>query len=112
VVRVQGKVIRGLSDLIRAVETDTSKFLSFETVDGSVMVLNREQAIARLPHIMRRFGVPRDRSADLNGRRPSASEAPKLAKAAARRPSRHPLAKTKARKRLSKPPAKRRARTA
>ncbi|HEY6723955.1 MAG TPA: trypsin-like peptidase domain-containing protein [Polyangiaceae bacterium] len=107
VVRVQGKAIRGLDDLIRAVETDTSEFLSFETADGSVVVLNREQSIARLPHIMRRFGVPRDRSADLNGKRPSPQEAPKLAKAAARRPSRHPLAKT--RRRPSKPPPKRRA---
>jgi hypothetical protein len=109
VVRVQGKAIRGLSDLIRAIETDTSEFISFETVDGSVAVLNREQAIARLPHIMRRFGVPRDRSADLNGKRHPAAEAPKLAKTSARRPSRHPLAK--ARKRPSKPAAKRRARS-
>jgi len=107
VVRVQGKAIRGLSDLIRAIETDTTEFISFETVDGSVMVLNREQAIARLPHIMRRFGVPRDRSADLNAKRPAAAEVPKLAKVGVRRPSRHPLAK--ARKRPSKAAAKRRA---
>lgn len=67
VVRVQGKAIRSLRDLIAYVETATSEFVSFETADGATIVLNREQALLRLPHIMRRFGVPRDRSADLDG---------------------------------------------
>jgi hypothetical protein len=108
VVRVQGKAIRSLNDLIRYVESDTSEFMSFETVDGAVVVLNRQQSILRLPHVMRRFGVPRDRSADLAGKRPPLLDAPRVAKATPRgRPSRHPLAK--ARKRPSRPPTKRRA---
>jgi S1-C subfamily serine protease len=90
VVRVQGKAIRNLLDLIRYVETATSEFVSFETADGATIVLNRRQATARMPHIMRRFGVPRDRSADLDVPRLLAVTTPAVMAKAKRRPSRPP----------------------
>lgn len=105
IVRVQGKAIRSLRDLIRYVETDASEFVSFETADGVVIVLDRKQALFRMPHVMRRFGVPRDRSADLDAPKQPVTIAAKPVRAV-KRPNRRPLAKAK--KRPSQAPPKRR----
>ncbi len=115
IVRVQGKAIRSLRDLIQYVETTTDDFVSFETADGATIVLNREQAIQRMPHIMRRFGVPRDRSADLN--RPTIhSTVPAEVARTKRKPSKPPAKRarrqaasvTKAKPRHGRTPQKRR----
>ena len=63
--RVQGRKIRNLKDLIRIVESGNGKFVRFDLGDGSTIVLDRDQAKKRSDGILRRFGIPHDRSEDL-----------------------------------------------
>ena len=63
--RVQGRKIRHLKDLIRIVESGNGEFVRFDLGDGSTVVLDREQARKRSDGILRRFGIPHDRSEDL-----------------------------------------------
>jgi len=63
--RVQGRNIRHLKDLIRIVESAEDEFLRFQSPDGQIIVLEREQVDKRNRSIMRRYGVPFDRSEDL-----------------------------------------------
>ncbi len=63
--RVQGRNIRHLKDLIRIVESAEDEFLRFQGPDGQIIVLEREQVDKRNRSIMRRYGVPFDRSEDL-----------------------------------------------
>ena len=63
--RVQGRNIRHLKDLIRAVESADDEFVSFQDSSGQIIVLEREQAEKSNRGIQRRFGVPFDRSEDL-----------------------------------------------
>jgi len=65
VARVQGKPLRRLKDLIRIVETDDSEFVRFDLRDGSTLVLDRVDVKKRNAGILRRFGIPDDRSEDL-----------------------------------------------
>lgn len=63
--RVQGRKIRNLKDLIRIVESENGEFMRFDLGDGSTIVLDRAQAKKRSDGILRRFGIPSDRSEDL-----------------------------------------------
>jgi hypothetical protein len=63
--RVQGRKIRHLKDLIRIVESGNEEFVRFDLGDGSTIVLDRAQAKKRSEGILRRFGIPYDRSEDL-----------------------------------------------
>jgi len=63
--RVQGRKIRNLKDLIRIVESENGEFMRFDLGDGSTIVLDRDQAKKRSDGILRRFGIPSDRSEDL-----------------------------------------------
>jgi hypothetical protein len=63
--RVQGRNIRHLKDLIRIVESAKGEFLRFQSPDGQIIVLEREEVDKRNRSIMRRYGVPFDRSEDL-----------------------------------------------
>lgn len=63
--RVMGNRIRHLRDLIRIVESVEDVFIHFEARDGSVIVLDRQQVEKRHRGILRRYGVPFDRSEDL-----------------------------------------------
>ena len=63
--RVQGRKIRHLKDLIRTVESGNGEFVRFDLGDGSTIVLDRDQAKKRSAGILRRFGIPHDRSEDL-----------------------------------------------
>ncbi|MEE9127955.1 MAG: hypothetical protein V3U11_12525, partial [Planctomycetota bacterium] len=63
--RVQGRKIRHLKDLIRIVEAGNGEFVRFDLGDGSTIVLDRAQAKKRSDGILRRFGIPSDRSEDL-----------------------------------------------
>ncbi len=65
ILRVQGRKIRNLKDLIRIVESENGEFMRFDLGDGSTIVLDREQAKKRSDGILRRFGIPHDRSEDL-----------------------------------------------
>ena len=65
--RVQGRAIRHLKDLIRLVNTGDGEFVRFDLGDGSTIVLDREQVKKRSDGILRRFGIPHDRSEDLPG---------------------------------------------
>ena len=68
VVKVQGKPLRNLKDLVRIVEGTRGEFVTFETAQGAELVLNRAEARARRDAILTRFGVPADRSSDLRRR--------------------------------------------
>jgi S1-C subfamily serine protease len=63
--RVQGRPIRHLKDLIRVIESGDSEFVRFDLRDGSTVVLDRNQVKKRGDGILRRFGIPHDRSEDL-----------------------------------------------
>jgi S1-C subfamily serine protease len=63
--RVQGRKIRDLKELIRIVESVTDEFVCFQGHDGRMIVLERERVKKRNPSVMRRFGVPSDRSENL-----------------------------------------------
>jgi S1-C subfamily serine protease len=62
---LQGRRVRDLHDLITRVEAATEEFVVFGLEDGRSVVLNRAHAVDRRHAIMRRFGVPHDRSAGL-----------------------------------------------
>ena len=66
--RVEGRQIKHLRDLIRIVESATGEFIHFESRDGSIIVLERALVGKRNAGIMRRYGVPFDRSEDLRDR--------------------------------------------
>jgi hypothetical protein len=65
VVRVQGKKIRDLRQLVRLADTAKGEFVRFDLGDGSEVVIDRELAMSRRQTILTRFGVPADRSKDL-----------------------------------------------
>jgi len=67
IVRVQGKPIRNLKDLIRIVERSRAELVTFESAQGIQLVLDRAEAATRRNAILTRFGVPEDRSSDLRG---------------------------------------------
>jgi S1-C subfamily serine protease len=66
--KVQGRRVRGLSDLVRTVDATEDEFVVFETPDRQRIVLERELAAERAEAILRRYAVPTDRSADLKPR--------------------------------------------
>lgn len=68
VLRVQGRKIRHLKDLIRIVESGNGEFVRFDLADGGTIVLDRQRVVKHSDGILRRFGIPHDRSEDL--RRP------------------------------------------
>jgi S1-C subfamily serine protease len=66
--RVQGRKIRNLKDLIRIVESSTDEFLSFQCQDDDMIVLDRVNVEKRSRGILRRYGVPFDRSKNLQNK--------------------------------------------
>ena len=69
VVRVQGKRIGRLRDLVRIVESAKGRFLRFDFDDRTSVVLDRELAAQRQEGILKRFGILHDRSGDLRNPR-------------------------------------------
>ena len=63
--RVQGRKVRNLKDLIRIVESATDEFIRFQGHDGHIIVLERHGVDKRNRSILRRYGVPLDRSVNL-----------------------------------------------
>ncbi|MEK7705414.1 MAG: trypsin-like peptidase domain-containing protein [Myxococcota bacterium] len=63
----QGEPVRSLRHLVERIEdtADTEPFVRLTSQDGRRIVLERAAAGARGPEILRRFGVPHDRSLDL-----------------------------------------------
>jgi hypothetical protein len=67
--KVQGRRVRRLSDLVRVVDATEDEFIVFEAADRQRIVIDRQVAADRAETILRRYGVPADRSADLKPRR-------------------------------------------
>jgi S1-C subfamily serine protease len=67
IVKCQERRIRCLRDLVREVDRTQDAFLRFELADGRSLVLDRTLAAKRHEGILKRYGVPRDRSEDLGG---------------------------------------------
>ncbi len=65
ILKAQGRRVRGLSDLVRAVDAAEDEFVVFETSDLQRIVLDRQLAADRAETILRRYAVPADRSAGL-----------------------------------------------
>jgi S1-C subfamily serine protease len=63
--RVQGRDIRNLKDLIRIVESAKDEFVRFQGSGGQMIVLDRVSVETRNRGILRRYGVPFDRSENL-----------------------------------------------
>jgi hypothetical protein len=63
--RVEGRRVRHLRELIRIVESATGQFIDFRSRDGSIIVLERDLVKKRNDGILKRYGVPFDRSEDL-----------------------------------------------
>lgn len=66
--RVQGRKIRNLKELIRIVESSTDEFIHFRSHDGDLIVLERDPVEKRNRSILRRYGVPCDRSKNLQNK--------------------------------------------
>jgi len=76
--RVDGKEIRGLDDLARALDEASGKTVVFEFEhDGLREALDREAVAAARPEILRTYGVSRDRN--LQDRPPATRPAPATA---------------------------------
>jgi S1-C subfamily serine protease len=58
---VNGTVVRSFTQFVELVDENTDTFLQLTTNLGSVIVLNREQAVAAGKEIMNRYGITRDR---------------------------------------------------
>jgi len=67
--KVQGRRVRKLTDLVRAVNATKEEFVVFETPDNQRIVIDRQAAVDRGEAILRRYGVSADRSPDLKTRR-------------------------------------------
>ena len=65
VVRTQGKRVRDLRHLISIVEATKDEFLRFELASGERLVVERALAEKRGRMILKRYGLPRERSEDL-----------------------------------------------
>ncbi len=65
VTRVNGEPIRGMRDMVARVDAAKTPHVTFEGSDGTVVVIDREEARATEADILERFGVHHDRSADL-----------------------------------------------
>ncbi len=63
--KVNGRRISTMKDLTAAFETNTEPFHEIQDIHGFKMVLDRRQADERLPHILAKYGLNRDRSDDL-----------------------------------------------
>jgi hypothetical protein len=63
--KVEGRNIRDLKELIRIVESAKGEFVRFQGSDGHTIVLKREGVEKRNRSILRRYGVPADRSENL-----------------------------------------------
>jgi uncharacterized protein YbaA (DUF1428 family) len=68
IAKVQGKRVRKLIDLVRAVDATEDEFVVFETPDNQRIVIDRQAAVDRGEAILRRYGVPADRSPGLRRR--------------------------------------------
>ena len=66
--RVQGRKFRDLKELIRIVESSTDDFIRFQGQGGDMIVLERDRVEKRSRSILRRYGVPYDRSKSLQGK--------------------------------------------
>jgi len=64
---VDGTNVADLRELIRAIEGGGGRFVELTSVDGRKFVIDRPEARARGAAILARFGVPKDRSEDLDG---------------------------------------------
>jgi S1-C subfamily serine protease len=69
IAKAQGRRVRKLIDLVHAVDSTTDEFVVFETPDNQRIVIERKAAVDRGEAILRRYGVPANRSADLRRRR-------------------------------------------
>jgi hypothetical protein len=67
--KVQGRHVRKLSDLVRAVDAAEGEFVVFEAADRQLIVIDRQLAADRTEAILHRYGVPGDRSANLKSKR-------------------------------------------
>lgn len=64
---VQGIPVKNLRHLVALTESFEDEFVRFGAHDGRQIVLDRVQAVHRNSGILKRFGVPEDRSEDLTG---------------------------------------------
>jgi S1-C subfamily serine protease len=91
--KVQGRRVRKLSDLVRVVDATEDEFVVFETSDQQQIVLDRQAADDRSETILRRYGVPADRSVDLKPKR-RRGDRPEDPKPKRRRGDRSPASST------------------
>lgn len=75
---VDDRPVRSLAHLVDLVERSEGSFARFGASDGSRVVLDRREVAERTPIVLARFGVPRDRSPDLESLR--TPDDPQLAK--------------------------------
>lgn len=63
--KVNGHELRDLRDMITTVENEATPFVSFECEDGTRLVIDRQRALREQEAILKTYGVPGERSADL-----------------------------------------------
>ncbi|MSP23942.1 MAG: trypsin-like serine protease [Myxococcales bacterium] len=65
IVEAEGVPVRSLPHLVELVEAARGEFLSLRAADGRIIVIDRRQARDRHEAILKKFGVPFDRSDEL-----------------------------------------------
>jgi hypothetical protein len=79
--KVNGEKIHDFRDFFNKVQASTSDYITLETADDYQLVIDRKEAIARQPDILKQYGIDSDRSKDLLATA-TASTAPATAPAA------------------------------
>ena len=62
---VNGQPIHHMNDLVNAIETSDAPFIELTSVNGAIMVFDRERALAAHARILQTYRIPADRSDDL-----------------------------------------------
>jgi hypothetical protein len=63
--KINGEKIHDFHDFFNKVQSSTSDYITLETSDDYQLVLDRKEAIARQPDILKQYGIDSDRSKDL-----------------------------------------------
>lgn len=63
--RVNGRAIASMADLVQALDQHTGPYHEIQDIHGYKLVIDRRKAARRLPAILSKYGIDRDRSDDL-----------------------------------------------
>lgn len=63
--KMDGKPIRNFRDFYERIQSSTADYITLEATDDFQIVIDRKEAIARQPEVLKQYGISDDRSKDL-----------------------------------------------